>query len=191
MKKAFIIHCWGGHPNGKMYQWIGKKLEEKDYVVEIPEMPDPDKPSITLWVDKLEKVLKGADAEETILIGHSVGCQTIMRYLENLPEKIKFKKLIFIAPWLHLNMNVIRSEGREAVDIVRPWLEIPIDFTKVKEHFERLICFFSDNDKYMTLAGISEFELLLDAEVVLLGHRGHFDKESNVVDLPEIVEYLD
>ncbi len=189
MKKAFIIHCWSGNPSGSMYQWIKKKLEEKGYEVEIPEMPDTDNPSITLWVDQLEKVLKDID-DETILIGHSIGCQAIMRYLEKLPEKVKFGKVIFIAPWVHLNMKVIRAEGREAEDIAKPWLEIPIDFSKVKTHSDKFICFFSDNDKYMTLSGLSEFELLLDAEIVLLNHRGHFDRESNVKDLPEIVDYF-
>lgn len=53
MKKAFIIHGWGGHPD-----------------------------------------------ENTYFIGHSIGCQSIDRYLEILPSETKIGGVVYVAGWL-------------------------------------------------------------------------------------------
>ena len=38
--------------------------------------------------------------ENTNFIGHSIGCQTIMRYLET-KEVCKIGGILFVAPWLN------------------------------------------------------------------------------------------
>ena len=79
MKKAYIIHGWGGNPQESWLPWLKEELEKRNFKVNIIKMPNPNHPTIKSWVGKLEKVVK-ADSE-TYLIGHSICCQTILRYL--------------------------------------------------------------------------------------------------------------
>ena len=76
--KAYLIHGWEGYPENCWFPWLKKQLEEKNYKVEVPEMPDTDHPKIESWVNKLKEIV--IPDEETILIGHSIGCQAILRY---------------------------------------------------------------------------------------------------------------
>lgn len=62
-------------------------------------MPDTANPKIKEWVSELEKQVSELD-ENTYFVGYSIGCQTIMRYLEN-KETRKIGGILFVAPWLN------------------------------------------------------------------------------------------
>src|SRR3990167_5523753 len=98
MKRVFIIHGWGSNPKDDWFPWIKKELESKGFKVEIPVMPNTDEPKVNEWVGFLKKIVKNPD-KDTYFIGHSIGCQTILRYLENLDKKIKIGGCIFVAGW--------------------------------------------------------------------------------------------
>src|SRR3989338_5822355 len=83
MKKACIVHGWGGFTHEGWYPWLHVELEKLGYMVESPSMPDTDYPRIEAWVGHLAKIIGEVDTEY-VLIGHSIGCQTILRYLEKI-----------------------------------------------------------------------------------------------------------
>ncbi len=139
-KKVYIIHGWGGSPEEPMHRWFKQELEKRGFEVVMPRMPSPEEPKIKDWVAKLNQVVKNPD-KNTLFVGHSIGCQTIMRYLERLSEKIKTGGVVFIAPWLNLtNLN------EEEKLIAKQWLETTINFDKVKSHTENIVAIFSDKE---------------------------------------------
>jgi hypothetical protein len=182
MTKAIIVHGWDGSPEDALNQWLKKELEKKGWEVQIPEMPDPEEPTIEEWVNKLYDY---SIDENTYFIGHSIGCQAIMRYLDRVDGKIG--GLIFIAPWTHLN-GLEKEQGAE--EIAAPWLESAIDFDRVKEKTNKIVCIFSDDDYHVPLSEKEVFELMLDAETVVLKKKGHFTKEDGVKELPIVLEKL-
>ena len=60
-KRVFIIHRWDGTPNSDWYPWIKKELENKDFKVEIPIMPNTSEPRIDSWITYLKKVVGKLD----------------------------------------------------------------------------------------------------------------------------------
>lgn len=122
-KRAFIIHGWDGYPEEGWFPWLKKELEKKGFVVSVPAMPEPGEPNIEAWVSHLAHIVGNVD-ENTFFVGHSIGCQAILRYLETLPENIKVGGAVFVAGFFTLT-NVDSSEEKE---IAKPWLETPIDF---------------------------------------------------------------
>ncbi len=105
-KRVFIIHGWGGSPEEAIHNWLKKSLEKKGFSVFVPEMPDTENPVIEKWVTHLGKIAKNPD-KDTYFIGHSIGCQTILRYLENISSKLG--GVILVAPWMHLQGDRIRA----------------------------------------------------------------------------------
>ncbi|MFA5993280.1 MAG: alpha/beta fold hydrolase [Candidatus Pacearchaeota archaeon] len=192
-KKVYIIHGWEGSPNEPMHQWLKATLEKKGFEVIAPEMPNPSIPKIDVWVKKINSIVKNPD-KDTYFIGHSIGCQTILRYLETLDKNIKLGGIVFIAPWLHL--NGIEDEGEESIKIASPWLETPIDFNKVKSHLNKnkIIAIFSDNDQFVPLSDIKLFEKNLNVKTVLEHNKGHFTKDdgvdSNQTAIDELLEIV-
>ncbi len=95
-ERVFIIQRWDGSPHSDWYEWLAGALKEKGYKVFIPEMPEPSKPSISAWVNAIAQSTKYID-ESTYLVGHSIGCQAILRFLQNVSSG-SIKGMLFIAP---------------------------------------------------------------------------------------------
>lgn len=183
MKRAYIIHGWGGEPNSNWHPWLKKELEKNNFKVEVPAMPNTDEPEIKSWVSKLSEVVGKAD-EETYFIGHSIGCQTILRYLEGLKSKIG--GVVFVAGWFNLTKEAMPGEEEEK--IAKPWIETPINIEKVKKACNKIIAIFSDNDPYVDLEENKTAFEKLNAEIVVEKNKGHFDDESKTTKLPSALK---
>ncbi len=186
MKKFYIIHGWDGSPSEPMLAWIGEQLKRKGYEVHLPSMPDPGVPVIEAWVSRLIEIA-GTPDSESYFIGHSMGCQTIMRFLETLPLETKVGGAVFIAGWLKLE----NLENDEVTAIAKPWLETSIDFEKVKSICPNLKVFLSDNEPFGCVEENKKiFEEKLQADVVVLHNKGHFTKDDGVTELPEALNAI-
>ncbi len=183
MKKAFIIHGWGADSKSDWIPWLKKELEKKNFEVFAPDMPDTDEPIIEDWLNSLEELLADLD-EDSILIGHSIGCQAIMRHLERLEDKI-VDKIIFVAPWFNL-----KGLEDDEWGIAKPWIETKIDFDKLKKSNQELICLFSDNDTFVSIENEKLFKENLDAKTIVLKDRGHFIADEGITEIPEILEFV-
>jgi uncharacterized protein len=189
MKRVFLIHGWGGSPKEPMHKWIKKNLEERGFEVNVPNMPDSEKPKIQPWVNKIREVV-GKTSVDDIFIGHSVGCQAVLRYIEGLGKNEKIGKVILIAPWMHLDKQTIEEEGEESIKIAKPWVETLINFNKIKTHCDKFICIFSNDDPYVPLSNVDLFKKNINAEILILKNKGHFDPSHNIDKLPELLNYI-
>src|SRR3989338_4601841 len=102
MKRVFIVHQWGGSPSTDWYPLLKDELVTRNFGVSVPELPESGNPQIKPWVEKLREAV-GVPDSETFFVAHSIGCQTVMRYLESIGEVVG--GAVFVAPWLHL-MNL-------------------------------------------------------------------------------------
>lgn len=119
-KRVFIIHGWGGYPDEGSFPWLKKELEARGFLVQNPAMPDPLEPKLGVWVLYLAQLI-GEPDENTILFGHSIGTQTILRYLAELPGGKRVGGAVLLAPWVHLTDAAYETpEDRE---IAKPWLD--------------------------------------------------------------------
>lgn len=189
MKKAFIIHGWDGSPNEPMHQWLKEELTKEGYEVHIPSMPNPEVPVIEEWVQTIinEATKASAPDEEALFVGHSVGCQAVLRAIEVLAEGVKVGGIILIAPWMELDKQTIEEEGEEVIEIARPWMETPINFEKIKSHTDTIFAIFSDNDPYVPVSQKDVFEKELGAETMVLEGYGHFSPADNVREVAPVM----
>lgn len=183
MKKVYLIHCWDGTSSDGWYPWLSEKLSSDNVKVIALNMPNTSCPKIEEWVQALGNAVDELDSE-TYFIGHSIGCQTIMRYLET-QDITKIGGILFVAPWLDLLPQAIADENDYAT--ARPWLTTPIDFEKVKRFTSNIKCIFSDNDYFVSLSQAEEFKAKLGAEVIVIKDRGHISQDDGVYELQEIL----
>lgn len=189
MKRVFIIHGWDGYPEHSWYLWLKRQLEEKGFQAFVPAMPDTEAPKINEWVNKIKEIVGEAD-KETFFVGHSIGCQAILRYLETLFPEIKVGGAVFVAPWMELDEQTIKEEGEEIKEIAKPWMETPINWEKVKPHTGKFACILSDNDYYVPLSNKKIFEKNLGAKIIIDHNKGHFTEDDGIKELPIALEEL-
>ncbi len=185
MKKVVLVYGWEGNLDNCWFPWLKKELESRDFEVIIPEMPDSENPKIELWVSKLQKVIKEID-ENTYFIGHSIGCQSIMRYLEELQEDKRIGGIIFVAGFF----NLFHLETEEEKIIAKPWLETPINTEKIKKYTNKIIAIFSDNDPDVPLSDSDLFKERLNAKIIIEHEKGHFDDDAGITELPVVLNKL-
>lgn len=145
MKRVIIIHGWGGSPKENWFPWLKTEIEKIGYEVITPLMPNTDVPKIDVWVNYLSKIV-GVPDRNTYLIGHSIGCQTILRYLEKIDKPIG--GAIFVAGWFNLENPEDKEEDEETKEIAKPWVTVPIDVSKIKKVLPKSTLIISDNDSY-------------------------------------------
>lgn len=184
-KRVFIIHGWDGNPEEGWFPWLKQELEQNYFSVTVPAMPDAAEPNIEAWISHISRIVGNAD-ENTFFVGHSIGCQAILRYLENLPAYTKIGGAVFVAGFFALT-NVDSSEEKE---ITKPWLETPSDFGKIKQHTEKFIAIFSDNDPYIPLDNKDVFADKLGAKIIVEHDKKHFSGSTGTIELPSALGAL-
>ena len=187
MKRLFIIHGWGGSSKEPMIAWLGKVGREIGFETAVLDMPNPAVPTIDAWTKHLEDNVYYVD-QDTYFIGHSIGCQAILRYLE-MNKGSALGGAMLIAPWKQLT-GINQQENQ---DIARPWTDRPIDFSAIRSMNGKFVTIFSDNDKFVPLEVNKEiFEKGLNpVKIIVEQNKGHFSEEDGVVDLPVVKEILE
>lgn len=169
------------------FPWLKRELEKKNFEVFVPQLPEPAKPRIQKWVPALSQAVGRPDGH-TYFVGHSMGCQTIARYLETLPGKVKVRGVVFVAGFFKRLTGL--GDDPEVLATDKHWLGTPIDLAKVKKHMEKSAAIFSDDDPYVPLDNREDFREKLGSKIVIERGMGHFSGSNGVKELPIVLNEL-
>jgi predicted alpha/beta hydrolase family esterase len=181
-KRVFIIHGWGGGPEGGCIPWLKDELEKQGLEVIAPQMPDTENPSIGKWVSYLADLV-GSPNENTYFVGHSIGCQTIMRYLQTIDAKVD--GVLFIAGWF-----VLENLENEDILIAKPWIGTPIDFEKLRNVSEKYTVLISDNDPFEGFEENKNSFEKLGAKIIIMKGAGHIENIELPIALEELLKMM-
>lgn len=181
MKKVIIVHRWDGNSEVDWYPWLKTELEKLGYEVVVPNMPDIGVPVIEKWVGKLAEVVGTPDVN-TYFIGHSIGCQAILRYLQTLDTPVG--GAIFVAGWFDLK----NLESPEVVQIAAPWVLTPLHTEVVRSVLTKSVLIISDNDPYDCFEYNKKEFAALGSKIVVMPKAGHITAEDGYSQCPEILK---
>ncbi len=181
MKRAIIIHCWDGNPEYCWYPYVKRGLEGKGFEVIVPAFPETDTPKLVNWLPVLKEAV-GIPDKDTYLIGHSIGCATILRYLESLASQQKIGGAVFVAGFTDdLGFEELKN-----------FFTTDIPFEDIKQKAKHFAAINSDDDPYVSLKYGDIFKEKLGAELIIKHGMKHFsgpvDKEDSCTELPDVVE---
>lgn len=186
MKKVYLVHGWDGSPSSEpWFKWLKQELPKMNVKIDALEMPHSKTPEIEEWVSYLMNTVKEID-RETYFIGHSIGCQAIMRYLEKLPESIKIAGCVFVAGFFNLKEEAYEDE--EDREIAKPWIETPISFEKIKNHTINFLAIFSKDDPDVPVSDSELFKERLGAKIILKNNEEHFNKTGEIQEILEFIK---
>ena len=179
MKRAVLCHCWGGHPEFIWYPYLKTNLKEAGIKVEIPVMPDTDHPIVQSWLPSFSKAV-GEISEDDILIGHSLGCATVLRFLESLSEHQKVGGVIMVAGFLD-------DRGDSEIST---FFKKEFNYERIRMHFHRFVSIHSDNDPSLKPNYLKHSYIFLSklkAKIIIIPDGGHFSMADNCFEFPEVV----
>jgi predicted alpha/beta hydrolase family esterase len=186
MKRVVLVHGWDGGPKLDWFPWLAQELTARGYEVIAPQLPNEHEPRKEAWVPALAAAVGTPDAE-TCFIAHSMGCQTVLRYLETLSEGAKVGGMLLVAGFVN---HIINLETPEEEEVGHSWTDTPLDLAKVRAHVSKSIALFSDDDPWVTLDNGPIFHDALGAEVVVEHAAEHFTQEEEPAVLREALKLV-
>ncbi len=177
--KAVFVHGWESSPKEGWWPWLKKELESHGFEVIAPIMPNPAKPKMDKWLRELKKTV-GTPDKNCYFIGHSLGCITILRYIESLRKDQNIGGVILVA-------GFTSNLGYDELD---SFFKNKIKWGKIKSHCEKFTVIHSKNDRYVSLHYGSFFKKKLGAKLLNEEKMGHFTKKDGIKKLPPTLKAI-
>ncbi len=179
--KVFLFHCWGGDGRSCWSGWLADQLRAKGIQVIAPDFPERATPHIEDWLAEVRSKVKTFDPkDEWVLVGHSLGCPTIMRLLESFDEKEKVKGIILVSSFAKDFMIA------ELLNFVYK----PFDWEKIKDNAKKRVVVHSDNDPFFPLEEGERIAKLLDAQFIVEHNAGHINEGSGFTKYERLLEII-
>lgn len=183
MTKVFIIHGWGGIPNGSWRPWLMEELAKKEIYACSLAMPNSEKPILSEWLQVIDDVIRDFGAD-VIFIGHSLGTPAILQYLNNLNRDILITGAIFVAG----PCKALRTENpNDAIRILDHFFEPDFDFEKIKNNAKHFRVIHGDSDQVVPLDHAEHVSRELKCPLSIVKNQGHLNTESGYFESPEVL----
>lgn len=154
--------------------WAKKELGKLYIKTAAPLMPTPWAPDYEKYKKKFDKLPVN---KNTILIGHSCGCNFLVHWLGETKRSIN--KLILVAPW-KADEQIGKKEW--------PFYVFPIDKT-IKNRVKEIIIFTSNTEYPAGKRGAAMFGQALDAQIISLKNHGHYVfSHMGTNEFPELIK---
>jgi predicted alpha/beta hydrolase family esterase len=188
-----IAPRWGGTPLHDWYPWFLSSFRERlpspPSVLEALDLPNPSVPTVEDWprtiATRLLSLHEEGALQNTLVIGHSVGCQAVLRALLSLPGEARVGGLLMVAGWWTID---------SPWDSIRPWLTTPTgsDLAHIRAISARTEVLLSDNDPFTAdaAANAALWTERLGAEVSILPGLKHLNRAEEPAVLDAVSRWL-
>lgn len=180
--KVVIVPRWGGTADDDWYPWLAAKLRGRAEVDFAPLLPLAWSPTIDETVAAVGRAV-GRDAARTILVGHSTGCQAVVRWLATQPPR-SVPAALCVAAWFQVD---------ERFPGVDEWIDTPIDTKAAAAAVATPIRVLISDDDDVTAdhrATAAEWRRRLGAKVRVVPGAVHFNARQQRDVLGELVRLL-
>jgi len=147
--------------------------------VEVLTMPNTNKPTYHEWLSYLQTQIIGP-YEDSYLVGHSLGCITIVQYLNNFKADVKIGGAILVAGFIS-PIHFKELDG---------FFEVPLDEAKIRNSVKRIVAINSDNDPHIPYSQAEEIEKRLGAELIKIHNGGHLNEKTGYNNFPLVLKKL-
>ncbi|GAB2728365.1 RBBP9/YdeN family alpha/beta hydrolase [Nocardia thraciensis] len=173
--RIFIVHGFSADVGAHWFPWLAEQLDARGHQVSIVELPTPEAPVRQEWDARLAAAVGAVDAD-TVLVTHSLGVITALRYLSGLESGWRLGGFVGVAGFL----------GRlSVVPEIDNYLADSPDVASVVPHIDIRTMIYSDNDEVVPPAASRALATLLAAEHIEIPGGGHFLADEGFTELPQ------
>ncbi|MCF2874069.1 MULTISPECIES: RBBP9/YdeN family alpha/beta hydrolase [unclassified Tenacibaculum] len=173
--KIYLIHGYTASPTSNWFPSFKKELLNENVEIIILDMPNSKEPKFKEWANHMEKMIIN-DSENTIFIGHSLGCVTVLNYLNSNKQK-NIKGLFLISGF------VDETPIPELEEFIQPTL----DYQYIINSTKNRIAISAKDDDIIPFQYSKRMANKLDAKFILLNEGKHFIDRDNFLDFPFLV----
>jgi hypothetical protein len=180
INRIVLSHALEQSPQGLWYPFISAMAKKKNLVSIIPQLPNPQRPTLKSWQEAITPLANKSPAS-TVLIGHSLGCVSLLHFLDARKGDEKFPLLILVAPTAF-------EVGYEAL---KEFFESPFQLSSLKNKVRKIVVIITPTDPVLKPDPLQHGLLLVkeaDAKLVVIKEGNHFWKGDTFRELEEVIE---
>lgn len=78
--------------------WLTEALRQRGEQVLYPQLPAPERPSLSEWIDVLHAELAQLGDLERVVVCHSLGCTLWLHAAQTLPADLRISRVLLVSP---------------------------------------------------------------------------------------------
>lgn len=180
VRTVVVVHGYDAAPDQHWFPWLRAALVADGVRAEVLELPEPSAPEPAAWQAAVARAV-GEPDEHTHLVGHSLGCITILRHLAGLPQPWALGGLVLVAGF---------TGPLESEPSLDAFLAEDVDVAAVRANVRRRLVLRSDDDPTVPPAATDALAARLDAELQVVPGAGHFRGRDGITRLPAVLDAL-
>ncbi|WP_298585415.1 alpha/beta hydrolase [uncultured Kocuria sp.] len=180
VRRVVVVHGYDAAPDQHWFPWLRDRLTADGVRTVVVELPEPSFPEAGAWQTALARAV-GEPDRHTHLVGHSLGCITVLRHLAGLPRPWTLGGLVLVAGF---------TGPLGSVPLLDEFLAEDVDVSAVRANARRRLVLRSDDDPTVPPAATEALAERLDAPVRVVPGAGHFCGSDGVTRLPAVLDAL-
>jgi hypothetical protein len=176
---VYIIHGFMASPTDHWFQWLKEKLEERGISVKVLALPDSSAPNPIVWQQTLSDNIDSIN-ESTFIVAHSLGCISVLNYMEDSEVK-SIGGLILVSGFVaHL----------PALPQLDSFVDKEVNFEKVIKAAPQRAVIGSPEDSIVPYSLTEALASDLSADLYSIHDAGHFLAEDGYDSFPQLLDTL-
>lgn len=175
--QVYIVHGYMASTTDHWFEWIQAALEKEGIAVHILAMPDSSKPNPQAWVNYLKENVTFSD--QTYFIGHSLGCISVLLYLNRY--QLKPAGMILIAGFLEKLMDIPDLDG---------FMEEQLSIPMLIQNVPKRLVIGAEDDYIVPFELTQKLAEALEAPIITIADGGHFLGKDDFKTFPVLLEKL-
>lgn len=181
MKRAVILHGTNATPQKNWFPWLRSYLEQRDYQVWIPELPNNDTPNSHTYNDFLFS--SDWDFTDNLVIGHSSGAVSVLNLIsdERCP---KINTAVMVGVWTD---NAGTHLDPERFKNLFP--ENGFDIELIKSKTQNILFVHGEKDPTCPLEQAQDLAIKTGGDIVIVPNGNHL--AADYPELPQLTSALE
>lgn len=185
--KVLLVHGLSGSSKGNWFPWLRHELAAKGYEVLIPDLPNPDNPSLKEWTDALSS-LGITKHDRLFIVAHSLGAPVACQFA--LQNGLKVEKLLLVAPTgneldkIHFDNLDKAGCSQKGIDSLKRINAANTNLSELQKLVRETVLYLSDNDPYIPLS-VEKTYRELKPEVRVFRKKKHFGASDGLTEFRE------
>ncbi|KZM36244.1 RBBP9/YdeN family alpha/beta hydrolase [Oerskovia enterophila] len=162
--RIVVVHGLGATAVSHWFGALQERYTPYGIEVVVPDLPDSQAPDLDTWLSRLAEVV-GAIDERTVLVGHSLGCVSILQHLAARDDDWRLGGLALVAGFV---------EQVPGIPEVDHFVARETDPAGIAARTARRLVVSADDDPVVPRRLTEDLARGLDADLIVVDGAGHF-----------------
>jgi len=179
VKGVVLVPGYGATPRSDWFPWLSRSITEGFGIPTATiRMPTPKIPRLAKWIQAIKSQSGNID-QDTYFIAHSLGCITLLRFIETLPADTQIGGVILVSCF---------DEPLRLLPIVNSFTAVRPDYGGIVGRIGKALVISSTSDILVPMRLSEKVRDSLSAEYMQIPDAGHFSSFDGYTEFPEVFD---